>query len=652
MNLPQRAGLELKLKDSQPFNNPGRKAATNRYLNILLSMIGDQNKRDELVLQAFHTITGSTSLVDYEAFRNELQDTKGFISGPAYALIRKLVFEEYLGGMDTFLAEFNLRLLQNPERDIYLLGGFLIDPERLYEEVVKGTPNFTDAIYLRTPAQFSLLDKDHVKHLEKELGGPIHTYRWEWRVREHYLEDCSDHLYPQNLEEVLLFDAKQTEHMIKTLPLFDTSTKANQGIILSDNISEVTKRLVQHQTSAQKVNFDSPELWYHVDIAVPAPKGGLLRRVWSYVVNARRAERHLAKLSKELDVHVESIHKKVQAANEASQEHLEVAHRLQEVIEYLRSIDEACDENIGGFVSKEKKPKIVEKANIPRYERLYSEKERRRNFFFPTPRAFIDIQQRIVRFEAAREEVLDELLRLSHTAREELCAAQEYRTRIVHAVASGMQYIKNTRGEEQYEEFLRIIQNTDGYTYLHTKQVVLAYERIIELYLRLGTRRSDLSRIDRSVLHKGAILHDIGKIGLYVGTPGERFSPEQKRAIRQHTVLGGDILSLAGEEREVIELAVLHHERPDGKGYQGVPREEIPLHVQLFIPCDVYSAVRTRTYQRDAELSHDQALQEILSNRGTQFFEEAADSFVEAVRDDFEFLRAFDALTDQMRNLS
>jgi HD-GYP domain-containing protein (c-di-GMP phosphodiesterase class II) len=66
----------------------------------------------------------------------------------------------------------------------------------------------------------------------------------------------------------------------------------------------------------------------------------------------------------------------------------------------------------------------------------------------------------------------------------------------------------------------------------------------------------------------------------------------------------------------------------------------------------VYSAVRTRTYQRDAELSHDQALQEILSNRGTQFFEEAADSFVEAVRDDFEFLRAFDALTDQMRNLS
>lgn len=123
-------------------------------------------------------------------------------------------------------------------------------------------------------------------------------------------------------------------------------------------------------------------------------------------------------------------------------------------------------------------------------------------------------------------------------------------------------------------------------------------------------------------------LHDIGKVGVpdqILRKPG-RLCPEERQAIQQHTLIGGDCLfaikQRLGEEdflELACEIAYGHHERWDGAGYPyGLAREAVPLSARIVALADVYDALTSPRVYKPA-YSHETARQIILSESGKQF---------------------------------
>jgi response regulator RpfG family c-di-GMP phosphodiesterase len=121
-------------------------------------------------------------------------------------------------------------------------------------------------------------------------------------------------------------------------------------------------------------------------------------------------------------------------------------------------------------------------------------------------------------------------------------------------------------------------------------------------------------------LRVGAILHDIGKIGIrgsILCKPGE-LNDYESDEIRTHPVIGGRIVrTLYGFNLEAI--VAHHHERYDGKGYPwGLKGEAIPLESRIILIADTFDAMTSdRPYRRRRSTIH--ALAELERNSGTQF---------------------------------
>ena len=123
------------------------------------------------------------------------------------------------------------------------------------------------------------------------------------------------------------------------------------------------------------------------------------------------------------------------------------------------------------------------------------------------------------------------------------------------------------------------------------------------------------------IIYQAGLLHDIGKIGVsdtVLRKPGE-LNEKEMAAIRQHPIIGHEILSSITEIPLISYGARWHHERYDGKGYpDGLKGDEIPLIPRIICVADAYDAMTSnRSYRR--QLSPLEAREEILRNCGTQF---------------------------------
>ncbi len=123
-------------------------------------------------------------------------------------------------------------------------------------------------------------------------------------------------------------------------------------------------------------------------------------------------------------------------------------------------------------------------------------------------------------------------------------------------------------------------------------------------------------------------LHDIGKIGIrdeILLKPG-RLTEEEYEEMKRHTTLGYEAINKVGSKLKnndflnyAAEVAYTHHERYDGTGYpRGLKGEEIPLVGRLMAVADVYDAlVSERIYK--VAMTHDEAMDIIITERGTHF---------------------------------
>ena len=95
-------------------------------------------------------------------------------------------------------------------------------------------------------------------------------------------------------------------------------------------------------------------------------------------------------------------------------------------------------------------------------------------------------------------------------------------------------------------------------------------ERVTQLSLKIG-KAMNLTDKNLDILHRGALLHDIGKIAVpsaILDKPG-RLTEEEFHIVQQHPGTGARILEPVTAYREVIPLVLQHHERFDGGGYPG-----------------------------------------------------------------------------------
>jgi putative nucleotidyltransferase with HDIG domain len=135
---------------------------------------------------------------------------------------------------------------------------------------------------------------------------------------------------------------------------------------------------------------------------------------------------------------------------------------------------------------------------------------------------------------------------------------------------------------------------------------------------------------DMQALSYGALLHDIGKIAIpdsIILKPGP-LTADEARTMKQHPLLGYQILSRIPYLEEAAEITLRHHERIDGQGYPfGLRGDEVPLSVRIFSVADALDVMLSgRTYC--AARSIDDAREELRDCAGSQFDADIIDVFM------------------------
>ncbi|MBW3593738.1 MAG: HD-GYP domain-containing protein, partial [Actinobacteria bacterium] len=171
-----------------------------------------------------------------------------------------------------------------------------------------------------------------------------------------------------------------------------------------------------------------------------------------------------------------------------------------------------------------------------------------------------------------------------------------------------------------------VVEADDAYTGEHGREVV-------ELTLTVA-KELDLSARDRRDAEFAALLHDGGKGRIpneIINKPGP-LTREVRALIEEHTIEGERMLhrvgGLLGSVGRIVRSC---HERYDGRGYpDGIAGEESPLIARIGACCDAYNALTTERSYRKA-LAREDAIAELVRNRGTQFDPVIVDVLVTAL---------------------
>lgn len=171
------------------------------------------------------------------------------------------------------------------------------------------------------------------------------------------------------------------------------------------------------------------------------------------------------------------------------------------------------------------------------------------------------------------------------------------------------------------------IEAKDEYTRGHSHRVA-EYSALIAK--ELGWDSKDILN-----LKYAAHLHDIGKIGIpdTVLNKPTKLTAEEYAVIKEHPVIGAEILKNITIVKDAAKVARHHHERYDGTGYpDGLSGEDIPLQARIVAVADSYDAMSSKRIYRNA-LSPDAIIREIEKGKGTQFDPELADIFLKLLEE-------------------
>lgn len=167
--------------------------------------------------------------------------------------------------------------------------------------------------------------------------------------------------------------------------------------------------------------------------------------------------------------------------------------------------------------------------------------------------------------------------------------------------------------DETIEGWARALDLRDDETEGHSRRVTALTVRMAR---EMGVSDEELVHVRR-----GALLHDIGKMGIpdrILNKPGP-LTEEEWEVMKRHPVYAYELLAPIPFLRRALDIPYCHHEKWDGTGYpRGLEGELVPLEARIFAVADVWDALRSDRPYRDA-WSEDEALRYIREQSGKHF---------------------------------
>ncbi len=165
----------------------------------------------------------------------------------------------------------------------------------------------------------------------------------------------------------------------------------------------------------------------------------------------------------------------------------------------------------------------------------------------------------------------------------------------------------------------------DHYTHGHSNKV-MAYAAMIAKELKLGDKEIEKIKY-------GALLHDVGKIGISEAVLNKptKLTPKEFDTIAMHPILGVSIVQNIESLKELIPIILYHHERFSGGGYpEGISGNNIPLGARIVGAADAWDVMTSdRAYRKALPL--DVAIAEMKKCAGTQFDPDVVTALLQAL---------------------
>jgi putative nucleotidyltransferase with HDIG domain len=165
----------------------------------------------------------------------------------------------------------------------------------------------------------------------------------------------------------------------------------------------------------------------------------------------------------------------------------------------------------------------------------------------------------------------------------------------------------------------------DAYTSDHS-QFIATLARDTARILGLGSDEID-------DIYWAGLLHDVGKIGIpdSILLKPAKLTKDEFTIMKQHTVIGADLVSKVKTLEDVAPLIRYSHERIDGDGYpNNLKGEEIPIGARIISVVDAYSAMRDERVYKKAK-SEEEAIAELIRCSGKQFDKKIVLIFIKEV---------------------
>ncbi|MDG0793282.1 HD-GYP domain-containing protein [Cohnella ginsengisoli] len=163
----------------------------------------------------------------------------------------------------------------------------------------------------------------------------------------------------------------------------------------------------------------------------------------------------------------------------------------------------------------------------------------------------------------------------------------------------------------------------------------------VTAYACLLGRQMGIEGEQLEMLYRGALLHDVGKIGIpdAILSKDGPLDEMEWAIMRTHVNMGVRMLAHIEFLGPALDVVRCHHERWDGLGYpNGLRGEEIPICARIFAVCDTYDAITSdRSYR--ASKSHETAVEEIKRFAGTQFCPAVVEAFIKLPADTMQRVR-------------
>jgi PAS domain S-box-containing protein/putative nucleotidyltransferase with HDIG domain len=157
-------------------------------------------------------------------------------------------------------------------------------------------------------------------------------------------------------------------------------------------------------------------------------------------------------------------------------------------------------------------------------------------------------------------------------------------------------------------------------------------QRVTNLTLKLA-RAMQVSESQLTAIRRGALLHDIGKMGIpdAILLKEGKLTDEEWLLMRKHPQLARDMLAPIAYLNDALNIPHCHHEKWDGTGYpQGLAGENIPLVARIFAIIDVWDALITdRPYRK--KWTKQKARQYIKEQSGRHFDPQVVDAFLKTI---------------------